>query len=337
MKSRIMYIDRLKGIGILCVVIGHLIAVFTEEAPLLSTLYSFIYLFHMPLFSFLSGLTGKCNLKKILLVSLPVYLVVNTLLNLLHSGKGSIIKTVIGPYGLMWYLFALMLWQLSVPALEWIRKRIGAVSVLTILIALSLASGYINISGVFVKTIVFYFYFALGCFLKEQVSALTEGIRKKPLYSLIGGGLLAGTLAVMLAMGTVIQKDIIVQSKSYSAGNYTITDRLFFYGVSLVLCFCVILAFANLKCRFLERAGKNSLSVYLLHAFVLFAMTRSGLTDAVGNTHNQWLIVLFALAAAFMITLLLSLEPVFKAFNTGCSALYQLYQKRFGNTNTQKG
>ena len=71
MKSRIMYIDRLKGIGILCVVIGHLIAVFTEEAPLLSTLYSFIYLFHMPLFSFLSGLTGKCNLKKILLVSLP--------------------------------------------------------------------------------------------------------------------------------------------------------------------------------------------------------------------------------------------------------------------------
>lgn len=50
-NNRVTYIDRLKGLAIILVVIGHLLK--TGETGLL---YQFIYSFHMPLFMFLSGL-----------------------------------------------------------------------------------------------------------------------------------------------------------------------------------------------------------------------------------------------------------------------------------------
>jgi fucose 4-O-acetylase-like acetyltransferase len=54
MNDRIQYIDRLKGLAILLVVIGHLMAFCTngERNPI----YEVICSFHMPLFMFLSGL-----------------------------------------------------------------------------------------------------------------------------------------------------------------------------------------------------------------------------------------------------------------------------------------
>ena len=54
MNYRIQYIDRLKGLAILLVVIGHLMAFCThgERNPI----YEVICSFHMPLFMFLSGL-----------------------------------------------------------------------------------------------------------------------------------------------------------------------------------------------------------------------------------------------------------------------------------------
>lgn len=53
-NNRIAYIDRLKGLAIILVVIGHLLK--TGETGML---YRFIYSFHMPLFMFLSGLVIK--------------------------------------------------------------------------------------------------------------------------------------------------------------------------------------------------------------------------------------------------------------------------------------
>ena len=47
LNNRIKWIDTAKGLGLLCVILGHL------GVPYLST---WIYTFHMPLFFFLSGI-----------------------------------------------------------------------------------------------------------------------------------------------------------------------------------------------------------------------------------------------------------------------------------------
>jgi fucose 4-O-acetylase-like acetyltransferase len=54
-SQRVLTIDIAKGVGILLVVVGHN-AVFRDGAH---TLYEAVYLFHMPLFFFLSGLTFR--------------------------------------------------------------------------------------------------------------------------------------------------------------------------------------------------------------------------------------------------------------------------------------
>lgn len=52
MKERIQWIDTAKGIGLLCVIIGHL------HIPFIAT---WVYTFHMPLFFFLSGVVFSGN------------------------------------------------------------------------------------------------------------------------------------------------------------------------------------------------------------------------------------------------------------------------------------
>lgn len=63
--SRIEWIDIAKGIGIICVVIGHIIVII----PRLTTLCEMIYLFHVPLFFFISGFLYKENPKQISYIS----------------------------------------------------------------------------------------------------------------------------------------------------------------------------------------------------------------------------------------------------------------------------
>lgn len=53
---RLQYIDRLKGLAIILVVMGHIFG-FSQPEDGINT---FIYTFHMPLFMFLSGLVISC-------------------------------------------------------------------------------------------------------------------------------------------------------------------------------------------------------------------------------------------------------------------------------------
>lgn len=60
MNARISYIDQLKGIAILLVVLGHVIGYNNCEN---SFLWRFIYSFHMPLFMFISGYVAQITFR----------------------------------------------------------------------------------------------------------------------------------------------------------------------------------------------------------------------------------------------------------------------------------
>ena len=53
--KRDLRIDTIKGILIVCVVLGHVIGNF-DASYLSQRVYDFIYMFHMPLFIFISGI-----------------------------------------------------------------------------------------------------------------------------------------------------------------------------------------------------------------------------------------------------------------------------------------
>lgn len=64
MTKRITYLDSLKAILILLVILGHAVQFNTEEYET-NPLFQFIYSFHMPLFLFISGyLTCRGSFKR---------------------------------------------------------------------------------------------------------------------------------------------------------------------------------------------------------------------------------------------------------------------------------
>ena len=62
--SRIAYIDFLKAFAIATVLLGHSVEQLSGDAFWDHPIWTFLYLFHMPLFMFVSGLFFKSSLQK---------------------------------------------------------------------------------------------------------------------------------------------------------------------------------------------------------------------------------------------------------------------------------
>ena len=62
-SNRIFWIDLVKGIAIILVVVGHILQMRLQ--PAMTIPYEFIYKFHMPLFMFMSGYMLKDIILKV--------------------------------------------------------------------------------------------------------------------------------------------------------------------------------------------------------------------------------------------------------------------------------
>ena len=57
--NRISYFDNARAILIYLVIVGHILSKFIHDSHLLGTIYIFIYTFHMPAFTLISGFFAK--------------------------------------------------------------------------------------------------------------------------------------------------------------------------------------------------------------------------------------------------------------------------------------
>ena len=80
MPQRRDYIDELKGLGILLVVLGHFIEQYRMGYSFVSASFFCIYAFHMALFCICSGLVARFNPRKLVTQQLWLYLVGQTLM-----------------------------------------------------------------------------------------------------------------------------------------------------------------------------------------------------------------------------------------------------------------
>jgi fucose 4-O-acetylase-like acetyltransferase len=78
LKQRLLYIDQLKGLAILLVVMGHFIQYNTLESTR-NTLFGIIYSFHMPLFMFLSGYIAQKTILPRIFVHYRSFLIKKTI------------------------------------------------------------------------------------------------------------------------------------------------------------------------------------------------------------------------------------------------------------------
>ena len=266
-KNRDLRIDVLKGIGIICVIWAHLRGYFDME----------IYIFHMPLFFFLSGMFYKNRRDfiprrfKSLIVPFLLYTAAFSLLFHLQGGAWEkpihrltlwFPSAVVGP---AWFLIALFNISVIYYLLDCLIKR------KTLLLATTFAIG-----------LIFYYYkielpldlrqslyampfFALGRYMKSK--ELTNiGINRKIL--IIAALVFAGT--VVYCRMNNFRFDILC---SYLPGNC-----LLFYGgaTAAIIILLNVRYFARPTAvnRALSSFGRHSLAIMALHMPYMFFLRR---------------------------------------------------------------
>ncbi|MEU0570174.1 acyltransferase family protein [Nonomuraea sp. NPDC005983] len=148
-RKRDPFLDNVKFLLIVTVIIGHsLVPTFNSHSS--RALYIFIYMFHMPLFTLVSGYLSRnfwnSNAKTNKLVDTFVvpYVIVELGYAALRFGLGQKWSlTIIDPAWINWYLLALLFWRLSTPV--WKRMKFP----IPVAIAIYLFAGFSQISGDF--------------------------------------------------------------------------------------------------------------------------------------------------------------------------------------------
>lgn len=274
-SKRSKYFDNAKFILIFLVVFGHLISPLKEQDGFLFTLYSVIFLFHMPAFIMISGYFAKGynkkgyfakSIKKIL-IPYFIFQIIYSIYYYFNGQEEKLSFDFLHPHWTLWFLLSLFCWNLLLylfAKLKWVGLAVS--------IILGICIGYIDQVGSFLsisRTFVFFPYFLLGFLLNED--QLKRIIRTK--YSLpIGLIIIAGTL---IYFGTAFPKDAVpwlLGDTSYAnMGGKHVTDGLI-RGIQYVLTLIVVFSFMVLipSGQFkVTKIGERTLYVYLFHGFII--------------------------------------------------------------------
>lgn len=252
----------LKLFLIFLVIYGHLIEPQIHSSKLLLVQYRWIYLFHMPLFCFLSGLFLKDSntCKKQWKKNLLFYLSIQGALVLFGNGKYSLLT----PHWYLWYLLSYSTWAaLGQLLLHFGKER--KFPLIPVLVGIGCCAGFIDAIGrelSLSRTLVFLPYFCLGLLWDQNYPWKT--LR---LPALVG---LGAVMVLMALWGDRIPPEFLYQAEPYTDPVRDFALRLLCYAMGFLLCM-FFLAYAPRKRYFFSAWAADTMPVYLLHGpMVLF-------------------------------------------------------------------
>ncbi|MDE5861676.1 MAG: acyltransferase, partial [Ruminococcus sp.] len=198
-SNRIVWLDSLKGLAIISVVLGHAflavqqINLFPEKQNMVTIIKEYIYTWHMPLFFVLSGMAFRISclkddspdfskIRKNALNLFIIYLIFATALPVLKiifsqfvNNKvyiKDLIKVILLPDTLMWYLWVLIIYYFLFPLL--FNKKHKSI-IFTVLLCISFIATYLykseiltqlSIRNLFICAVFFY----IGMQFRELIS-----------------------------------------------------------------------------------------------------------------------------------------------------------------------
>lgn len=306
--ERLVYIDILKGIAIILVVMGHMFVPYTDYLD--STVNQMIYSVHMPLFIFLSGFVfhlsqGKHSvritiMKRILSLLLPffcfsaVYCFANDisysdmlLKNEMHNG----------------YWFTLVLFEIILISIviEILTKRIrggqnGKVAVDLIL----------NVVLILILLII-----AKIELIPEPYKTLFSTDKVAKFYMFFQMGKFVNTYSMF---GSLFKKQWVY---TFCMVAYFFLFTKFGYdlqgvnAMSFILPVCGIIVLTNMVEKnqmqlnshgILASIGKNSLEIYLVH-FLVLSLIPKEIVDSCGSVYLQLFVLLLLSVVCIMVSL----------------------------------
>ena len=283
MMERNLQIDNTKGVLIILVVIGHFLLP-AASTRLTTNIVYLIYVFHMPAFILISGFFAKGvyregRLRWDRIIKMAWLYVLYKLAVHITEGllAGNITSRVdfFHEAGAPWYLLALVIWYLFLPAAEGLSKLLGKRGVMLLLTAAALLSGYGRGVGEFLaldRVLAFMPFFYLGYFSTER--GWKKLVREKPGRTIV---VIAAALAAALIFLGMYDYLIAFRRVVYGAAYWRFSEaiypwawlvRLAGYAAAFILSMGLMAVLPDKRIRLLTKLGERTLPIYILHRIV---------------------------------------------------------------------
>ena len=276
--KRLYVFDNIKTFLIILVVFGHILELITSRLGDMA--YTFIYMFHMPMFVFCSGYFAKFNPMKILTRLAVPYLIfqlVYTLFGMIILGNTGLVIQFTTPFWILWFLFALIVWMLLLPIIDALTDtKLRAAAVVAASFVLGILAGFEDTMGYYMSLQrIFYFlpFFVSGYCVKKWVDpdVFVQFFRMRR-TRIVFGVLTAGIAAFVFLFNDMIYVRWLWAAFSYERlahTGYTFVIRILLYLAAIIISAAVI-SFIPLGKLFFSYVGERTLQVFLLHGFVVF-------------------------------------------------------------------
>ena len=272
-SQRDPWLDNARAILITLVVIGHLIE--NVDVPSGDGLYLWIYSFHMPAFIAVSGylsrsFTASDRQARALLATLIVPYFVFRLIHCVEEWAvtGETTWKLLSPSFALWFLPALFVWRLSSPVVRVLRYPLLYAVAVSLAVPFDPAIGNTLTLG---RVFGFLPFFVLGLVARpEWLTALS-----RPVVRWVGGLVLLAGLVPAFLIGSDLNAEQLFLRESYeSLGLTDVTGppaRLAVLAVGTIGT-AAVLAASPRGASWISTIGRNSLTVYLLQAAIIFPL-----------------------------------------------------------------
>ena len=325
-NRRIYQWDNVKGILILLMVMGHFASYVMEDQATIRTFYMYVYIFHMPLFMFISGIfaagtveTGK-GLRRKVAGYLLLTLFIKFLLFAVRYPLGGVKNlNIFSPWGIEWYIFVLAIYLVVTYLLREMDRRV----LLAFALVTALFIGYdkkIGADWSLSRLFVFYPYFLAGTLWDKRDYRLPKAEWRKlarPVAALI---MLLVLILVRLRIDTITSYENLLLGYRPYANFMENTQlgwlwRLVLYGAAALLSVCLVLLTPTRK-SFLTTMGVRSLQIYVLHRPILYFLDLVGYQTLLSHIWPAHWKVLFMLTSVLLTLVLVHpvLEVPFRWF-----------------------
>jgi fucose 4-O-acetylase-like acetyltransferase len=277
-KERNPFWDSLKFQLIFIVVYGHMIETCVDDNPFNQAMYNFIYLFHMPLFVFISGHFSHIKDKRKYLIGmiyiLETYFVfqfARCIRPVFNGGSFSLFPDIFIPKGILWYLACIVLWRMIILVANESWLTHNKWMILLSFIGMGLGIGFIKIpDGTSIRFFTLGFFFFLGYYLED--STIKAAFTKVKTWIAF-----ISILFLFVFVYFMINKDIrsVIYFGSYY-DNIPAPPILYFMARIFLYSFATLIGFLFMRLIFCKpvfaKYGKYTLSIFMYHIFIVTAL-----------------------------------------------------------------
>ncbi|MDR1138660.1 MAG: acyltransferase family protein [Clostridiales bacterium] len=273
--------DNIKLVLIVLVVFGHELEYHLFNNRILSTIYQFIYVFHMPAFVFIGGYFGNRGkikpklLIKLLILYMSFQILYTNLDRYLNNRPLTLYINYYVPYWLLWYLVAYIAYHIIGFVLPHNRHLMRGVLIVSI--AASLLVGYLplekyafSFGRIVGRIVVFLPYYILGMLSKPLLIGLREYVKKHFKVN-CAMFIVLFTTTLLLLHHYKIPNALLYGSMSYKAigiAQYGWLYRLCVVVVAILFIYCFVTLSPD-KSGIVATLGQHTLSGFLVHGLIL--------------------------------------------------------------------